>query len=280
MTHTSNNGNGGYDPNYVDDGGPGLPTPSARRQEVLAEAWTKVLAYALDHTQGEWDREFERLSAECGEVIAKMRAEIAELRSNFEIQLVRKLAALRDGVDGAPGPSGPPGEAGPKGEQGAPGQLPLCRSWTASEIHYAGAVVHHKGSTWQAARDTAQEPGHPDWVCLAVAGATPRIRGTWNASTDYQAFDLVARDGGSFIALKDDPGVCPGQYWQSVAQSGKRGHTGEKGERGERGLPGSSILRWAVDRENYTATPVMSDGTLGAPLSLRDLFEQFQDETE
>jgi hypothetical protein len=35
------------------------------------------------------------------------------------------------------------------------------------------------------------------------------------------------------------------------------------------------IQKWHIDRDNYTAVPVMSDGREGPPLELRSLFEQF-----
>jgi hypothetical protein len=65
---------------------------------------------------------------------------------------------------------------------------------------------------------------------------------------------------------------------------GKRGDKGEKGDRGERGprgeqgAPGVGFAYWKVDRANYTAIAVLSDGT-EVPLLLRELFEQFHSET-
>jgi hypothetical protein len=231
----------------------GLPTPDARHREILAEAWAETLGLALAEERGRWERECARMTAEADAIVARLRAELAELRSNFELRLTEKLAAVRDGRDGASGvigpsglkgeqgvpgivgPPGPKGEQGasggvgppgPKGDPGVPGKLSLCRSWAADTVHYAGDLVCHRGSTWQALRDTAQEPGHPNWACIAQAGATPRIRGTWSADAKYLTLDLVARDGGSFIARRDDPGTCPGEGWQAVALPGKRGHEG------------------------------------------------------
>jgi hypothetical protein len=45
------------------------------------------------------------------------------------------------------------------------------------------------------------------------------------------------------------------------------------------GEPGASHVGWKVDTRAYAAIPVMSDGSEGAPLVLRDLFEQFLSET-
>ena len=93
--------------------------------------------------------------------------------------------------------------------------------------------------------------------------------------------DVVALNGGSFVALKDKPGPCPGSGWQLVASQGKRGVAGEKGRarpsrpEGDAGASGATICDWKIDRASYVATPVMSDGSEGPPLELRGLFEQF-----
>jgi hypothetical protein len=36
-----------------------------------------------------------------------------------------------------------------------------------------------------------------------------------------------------------------------------------------------TISGWKIDRARYLATPLMSDGSDGPPLELRELFEQF-----
>ena len=89
--------------------------------------------------------------------------------------------------------------------------------------------------------------------------------------------DIVALNGGSFIARKDDPGPCPGAGWQLISSQGKRGDKGEKGERGLPGIPGETIaiIGWKVDEDSYSVTPVMSDQTEGEPLPLRKIFERF-----
>ena len=107
------------------------------------------------------------------------------------------------------------------------------------------------------------------------------MRGTFDEAAGYQRLDIVAFNGGSFIALKDAPGSCPGPGWQLFASPGKRGIAGPKGERGERGakgdpgLSGATICGWTIDRARYLATPLMSDGCQGPPLELRELFQQF-----
>jgi hypothetical protein len=178
----------------------------------------------------------------------------------------------------------PPGPAGPPGEPGPPGKLPMVKLWVPETVFYAGDVVALDGGTFQARRDTGQPPSHADWRCLATAGrdgSSVNIRSTFDANADYRRLDVVAFNGGSFIALKDAPGPCPGTGWQLIASQGKRGTPGEKGERGppgprgDPGLTGATIREWKIDRARYVATPVMSDGRDGPPLELRGLFEQF-----
>ena len=52
-----------------------------------------------------------------------------------------------------------------------------------------------------------------------------------------------------------------------------------KGEKGAKGEATPTIINWTIDRKHYRAVPTMSDGKVGAPLELRELFEQFVVET-
>jgi hypothetical protein len=106
-----------------------------------------------------------------------------------------------------------------------------------------------------------------------VAEAHARhVRGTFDATATYASFDIVAANGASFIARRDNPGACPGPGWQMVAAQGKRGVAGEKGERGKDAI---HIVGWHLDAASYTATPVMSNGQHGPPLKLREMFQAF-----
>jgi hypothetical protein len=155
-----------------------------------------------------------------------------------------------------------------------------------------GDVVTHNGGTYQAKKDTAKEPGHTDWACLAAAGENGvdgtngvngrsfHIRGTHKPELTYEALDIVTLNSTWFIARKDNPGACPGPDWQSgpVGRRGEKGERGQRGDRGERGLPGTNgreIVEWKVDRRDFTITPILNDGELGTSFDLRDLFEEF-----
>jgi hypothetical protein len=183
------------------------------------------------------------------------------------------------------GDRGEPGEPGAPGERGPIGTLPIVKVWEPG-VHYTGGVVAKDGATYQAAKDTAGIPGDSrDWICLARAGAdgrSPVVRGLFSDSETYRHLDMVALGGGTFIAKKDNPGKCPGPDWQLLVSQGKAGQKGERGlagERGERGLPGTAaptIVDWAIDRENFLAVPILSDGREGKALQMRGFFEQYQ----
>lgn len=194
------------------------------------------------------------------------------------------------GSDGAAGPSGPQGEAGPQGERGlqgeagrdgqkgdpgargepgAAGKLPMVRAWSDG-VHYEGDVVSWAGETYQAQRDTGTKPPSQDWACLAERGrdgADARALnfiGPYSAGEAYETLDVVALNGGSFVALRDSPGPCPGDGWRLLASAGKRGAPGERGARGDqgdRGAPGSPVRALAIDADGLL-TLTNGDGSV------------------
>jgi hypothetical protein len=97
-----------------------------------------------------------------------------------------------------------------------------------------------------------------------------RIRGTHDPKAEYLANDMVAKDGGTFVARRNNPGPCPGTDWQLMARQGQRGIAGERGAPG-RDAP--RIVGWVVDRGAFTVAPKLSDGSTGPVLELRALFE-------
>src|SRR5262249_9179385 len=192
-----------------------------------------------------------------------------ELRDRISA-LELKLAELTGAIDSLRGLQPAP-----------PAKFPVIDAWRPDTIFYEGHLVAFAGSTFQALRDTALAPGAQDWVCLASAGHSFTVRGTFDETAEYHRLDVVALNGSSFIARKNAPGLCPGPGWQLLASQGKRGAAGEKGERGAQGpqgnpgLRGATIGGWKIDREKYVATPLMSDGRDGPPLELLGLFQQF-----
>lgn len=173
----------------------------------------------------------------------------------------------RNGADGLPGQNGRDGVDGKDGErgpEGSPGKLPTVKAWE-DRVFYEGDVVAIDGRSFQALRDTGREPPHVDWICIAERGADGadgkdgtdgqdgrsfRVRGTWlEIVDDYRSLDVVALNGASFIAKRDNPGACPGEGWQMIAGQGKRGQPGQKGDRGERGEAGLPVVAAQIDGE-------------------------------
>jgi hypothetical protein len=112
-----------------------------------------------------------------------------------------------------------------------------------------------------------------------------QMRGGFNAYKKYQRLDVVEFDDSSFVARRDNPGLCPGEGWQLMSRASTRGPVGErgprggKGERGARGEDGREIVSWHLERATYRAFPVYADGKMGPELNLRPLFEQYCEET-
>ena len=106
---------------------------------------------------------------------------------------------------------------------------------------------------------------------------TTRIRGTFDAKAKYVRGDLVVRDGASFLARCDGPGLCPGPNWQMVAKQGARGIAGPRGERGK---DAPVIEKWLVNRQDFTVRPIYSNGIFGPVLELQEMFAPSQADGE
>lgn len=147
-----------------------------------------------------------------------------------------------------------------------PGVFPVVRAWTDDGVTYAGQLVRHEGSIWQAQRDTGKAPPHDDWsevVAKGQDGSTWEWRGLFSPEASYAKGDVVAGDGGSFVAVIDEPGPCPGDGWRGIAQRGKPGRPGDKGDKGDsiKGAPGASIAAFYPDPDRDEAVILLSDGT-------------------
>jgi hypothetical protein len=122
-----------------------------------------------------------------------------------------------------------------------------------------------------------------DELTKAISNLRPlrslAVVGTYDPTRVYRALDVVVTGGASFCARVDDPGVCPGDGWQLIAAQGKKGAPGVDGRNGRDGRDAARIESWLINRAAYSATPIMSDGSRGAVLELRELFQRFNDET-
>ena len=201
--------------------------PSESEQDFLRRVWIEGLGEMLGETKSRWEDAFRTVKAEATATIAELRAASAEFRANLEAMTSERLGQIRpmEGKEGARG------ERGPKGDKGDPGELPMIRAWSEDEIFYGGDVVTCDGGTWQARKDTSKKPPHRDWVPLALPGrdaVSPTIRGTYRQGETYGHLEVVALNGSSFIARRDDPGLCPGDGWQLIASAGRVGKPGQK----------------------------------------------------
>jgi len=232
------------------------------------------LAAELGSVVGMLERE---LRLQMSAMLAEARQEIEALRA-WRAEATLQIATLVGpaGAQGERGERGEPGEAiaGPPGEQGIPGppgKFAAPKAWERG-VHYDGGLVTHAGSTWCATRDTAEEPPHVDWVCIAGRGAdgrTPAFRGAWKAASAYEALDVAMVEGSSFVALYDTPGACPGDGWRLLAARGKSGQPGPAGAMGERGWPGPpgpSPTALDVDGEGLLTLRLGDGSTLSCDL--------------
>jgi len=166
----------------------------------------------------------------------------------------------------------------------APGRFPQARPWRSGAVTYQGELVTCGGSTFQAARDTAQEPGDGnDWIVIALAGKpggngiSPTVRGSYDATVRYRELDIVTHQGSGFIARRDNPGECPGGGWLMIARQGRQGAVGPMGAKGEPGARGTAptLHSAQIDRATYRMTLLFDDGSSWEPLEFRPFLEQF-----
>jgi hypothetical protein len=155
--------------------------------------------------------------------------------------------------------------------------LQLCGRRLLRRWHMAGPQGH------------LQETAARRLDTVGAAGSRcgiPVIKGTFREGASYGFLNIVALNGSSFIARRDNPGPCPGDGWQLIASAGRpgkpgvKGERGEPGQRGERGPPGLNIQNWNLEPEKYLLTPMMEDGHEGPAANLRPFFEQYNEERD
>ncbi|WMT76063.1 hypothetical protein [Bradyrhizobium sp. Ash2021] len=250
--------------------------------EAINEQLDRLFDEADKYLRRALDGNSAKLEAALADIRAakvEMREEIrTELRAELRAEITDRVALINQPADGT---------AGPRGEKGEPGSLPMVESYNAGRVYYRGNVVTDQTGSYQAKRDTATAPcpESEDWTCLARSGAdgkdgrTFRPRGTYDPSKDYKRLDITMLNGSSFVALRDDPGPCPGENWQLVASAGKRGQQGPKGERGPTGPLASAPRIASTDIDaGYNLNLLYTDGS-SETIPLRAAFEQFFSET-
>src|SRR5215471_16313982 len=112
-----------------------------------------------------------------GENRIKARKELTDAIEELERRLAGMLVELREHL-----------------HQSTPGKFPVVKTWREESVVYQGELISHRGSLWQAQRDTAKAPGGSDWACVARRGRdaiTPVVRGNFDVNECYATLDIV-----------------------------------------------------------------------------------------
>jgi hypothetical protein len=238
--------------------------PCESDQEFLVDCWKECLVEMLadvEETKHRWQDASQTVKAESLAAVAESRAAFNDALIKLEEMIEERLGGLRQLIDQKNGPR--------------------VHAYVEGEVRYQGQLVTHEGSTYQALCDTGRAPpdeGH--WICVAAGGLDGlsfRVRGTYQPGEAYSRLDVVALNGGSFVARRNHANACPGDDWQSLCFQGKKGPVGPQGDRGERGSPGPSIKGCELEAERYTLILNQSDGT-SVRINLRPFFEAYHAE--
>jgi hypothetical protein len=192
------------------------------KRSLPTAPFTEALKQALGIVVERSQRDLELVRDRAEAIAAMATAKLAEAETRIALLEHNVSSRLAALKDGVDGKDGAPGERGDQGEPGPQG-LP-------------------------------GENGND--------GRSFNIRGTWSEAEIYQALDVVALNGASFVARCDNPETCPGEGWQLIAAQGKRGNPGERGAagKGERGMPGVSAMAMDVDDQGLL-TLTNADGS-------------------
>ncbi|WP_143199921.1 hypothetical protein [Bradyrhizobium sp. NAS80.1] len=215
----------------------------------------------VEDAKRRWKDASQAVKAESLAAVAEARAAFGDTLLKLDRAIDERLGSLRRLIDEKNGPRVHP--------------------YVSDKVHYQGDLVTHEGSTYQALCDTGLAPPDEEhWICVAAGGLDGlsfRVRGTYQQDEPYSRLDVVALNGGSFVARRNNPGPCPGDDWQALCFQGKKGPTGPKGDRGEGGPPGPSIKGCELEAERYTLILNQSDGT-SFSIDLRPFFETYHAE--
>ena len=238
--------------------------PCEDDREFLLECWKGCLIEMLAdvaEVKRRWQDASQTVKAESLAAIAEARAASSDVLIKLERAIEERLGGLRQLIHEKNGPRVQP--------------------YAEDKVHYQGQLVTHDGSTYQALCDTGRAPPDEEhWICVAAGGLDGlsfRVRGTYQPGEVYSRLDVVALNGGSFVARCNNASTCPGRDWQALCFEGKKGPVGPKGDRGERGSPGSSITACKLEPERYTLVLNHSDGT-SVCINLRPFFEAYNAE--
>jgi hypothetical protein len=69
-----------------------IPPPSPQDQEVVLDAWHRVLGQVLHDRDCEWKNQLRTIQAESMAAVAELRAAAAEFRSTMERMVAERLA--------------------------------------------------------------------------------------------------------------------------------------------------------------------------------------------
>ena len=231
--------------------------------ETIAEAEQEVRSSVLNYVVSceKKDTSINVLAKEAGFTIKMLKLLVVRRVRHLKYGIERRLDAIEQRLDSIAHEDGRRIASPRVGEDTsrvrATVMMPVCKAHQQGKVYYAGEIITSSGSTFQANCDTGQAPPHEDWNCIAAAGGSPVIQGTFDPkkSNGYRRNSLVVLNGASFIALRDAPGPCPGPGWQLMAGQGRRGQSGE------RGPAGPSVRSMTFD-DKGVLTLINSDGSV------------------
>lgn len=127
--------------------------PSESDQDFLRRVWIEALAEMLGETKSRWEDAFRTVKSEAAAAVAELRASVSEVRVAMERTIEDRLDALRKVVNETNGPR--------------------IRPYEDGRVHYEGELVTHRGSTYQALKDTGRAPlDEEHWICVAAGVST------------------------------------------------------------------------------------------------------------
>lgn len=178
-------------------------------------------------------------------------------RALVEVRALSRIPGPAGDV-GPEGKRGPPGEPGARGERGEPGKQGPAGATGRDGVD---AVGKQGPQGLQGIPGAAGEPGARGERGEPGANARPwQHKRTYDPRQVYVANDVVAHDGGSWVALYDEPGALPGDGWAQLSVRGQRGKPGDRGERGLTGPEGRGIADVFVSETGEALVVEFTDG--------------------